>query len=126
MQGVSRPIQRDKRHHSTSRKLEFTELLAAICLVLNCAKGMSALQLSRHLQVQYKTAFVLAHKLREAMAKETATHRLDDEVEIDGAYLVATYDRQTLKKTALTVACSGSRPASAMSSLPPVSMADVH
>ena len=31
----------------------------------------AALQLSRDLCVQYKTAFVLAHKLREAMAAET-------------------------------------------------------
>ena len=36
----------------------------------NGAKGYPALQLSRDLDVQYKTAFVLAHKLREAMAQE--------------------------------------------------------
>jgi hypothetical protein len=33
-------------------------------------KGKAALALSRDLDVQYKTAFVLAHKLREAMATE--------------------------------------------------------
>jgi hypothetical protein len=32
------------------------------------AKGISALQLSRDLEVQYRTALVLARKLREAMA----------------------------------------------------------
>ena len=32
------------------------------------AKGHSALQLSRDLDCQYKTAFVLTHKLREALA----------------------------------------------------------
>ena len=69
-----------------SRKLSFTDLLAAICLFVNGSKGMSAVQFSRDLDVQYKTAFVLAHKLREALAAETANEILDSEVEIDGAY----------------------------------------
>lgn len=69
-----------------SRKLSFTDLLAAICLFVNGSKGMSAVQFSRDLDVQYKTAFVLAHKLREALSAETATETLDGEVEIDGAY----------------------------------------
>ena len=68
------------------RKLSFVDLLAAICLFVNAAKGSSALQLSRDLDVQYKTAFVLAHKLREALAAETAELRLSNRVEVDGAY----------------------------------------
>ena len=69
-----------------SRKMAFTDLLAAICITMNAAKGLSMLQLSRTLDCQYKTAFVLAHKLREALASETKGHTLDGEVEIDGAY----------------------------------------
>jgi hypothetical protein len=53
---------------------------------VNGAKGHSALQLSRDLDVQYKTAFVLSHKIREAMASEQATEKLSGHVEIDGAY----------------------------------------
>lgn len=53
-----------------SRKVEFTDLLAAICLFVNGVKGMSALQMSRDLDVQYKTAFVMMHKLREALSAE--------------------------------------------------------
>jgi len=68
------------------RKLSFVDLLAAICLFVNAAKGASALQLSRDLDVQYKTAFVLAHKLREALAAETAELKLNNTVEVDGAY----------------------------------------
>lgn len=68
------------------RKLAFTDLLAAIVLFVNGAKGVSALQISRDLDVQYKTAYVLCHKLREAMAKEDIGLRLEGEVEIDGAY----------------------------------------
>lgn len=69
-----------------SRKMAFVDLLAAICIFVNAAKGISALQLSRDLDCQYRTAFVLAHKLREAMAAEMKDQTLSGEVEIDGAY----------------------------------------
>ncbi|WP_411816767.1 IS1595 family transposase [Hyphococcus sp. DH-69] len=69
-----------------SRKMEFTDLLAAICIVANAAKGVSSVQLSRDLGVQYKTAFVLAHKIREALSDETENTKLSGTVEIDGAY----------------------------------------
>lgn len=69
-----------------SRKLSFVDLLAAIVIFVNGAKGVSALQVSRDLNVQYKTAFVLSHKLREAMALELRGQKLNGIVEIDGAY----------------------------------------
>jgi transposase-like protein len=69
-----------------SRKLDFTDLLAAICLFVNGAKGTSALKLSRDLDVQYKTAFVLSHKLREALSDEYDDMTLSGKVELDGAY----------------------------------------
>ncbi len=70
-----------------SRKMDFVDLLAAICIIVNASKGVSMIQLSRDLDCQYKTAFVLAHKLREAMAAEIHTGEvLEGHVEIDGAY----------------------------------------
>ena len=70
-----------------SRKTDFVDLLAAICLIVDASKGISMVQLSRDLDCQYKTAFVLAHKLREAMATEIHTGEvLEGHVEIDGAY----------------------------------------
>jgi transposase-like protein len=69
-----------------SRKLSYTDLLAAIVIFVNGAKGVSALQVSRDLDIQYKTAFVLSHKLREAMALELAGRELNGVVEIDGGY----------------------------------------
>jgi transposase-like protein len=69
-----------------SRKMSFTDLLAAITIFANAVKGISALQLSRDLDCQHKTAFVLAHKIREAMVAETKGLKLTGEVEIDGAY----------------------------------------
>ena len=65
-------------------KMPLRVYLAAIALYSNCAKGMSALQLSRDLDVQYKTAFVLAHKMRESLGEQP--QQLTGEVEIDAAY----------------------------------------
>lgn len=69
-----------------NRKMEFTDLLAAIYLFVNGAKGKSAVQMSRELNVQYKTAWVLCHKLREAMQGEYEGQKVSGEVEVDGAY----------------------------------------
>ena len=49
-------------------------------------RSNSALQLSRDLDVQYKTAFVLAHKLREIVDAEQRKAVLAGVCEIDGAY----------------------------------------
>jgi transposase-like protein len=68
-----------------SRKLAIRDILSAIAIFMNGAKGHSALQLSRDLDVQYKTAFVLSHKIREAMASQIPGE-LSGEVEVDGAY----------------------------------------
>lgn len=69
-----------------SRKMQFTDILAAICIFVNTAKGLSALQLARDLDCQHKTAWIMAHKLREALQSETNGHKLDEDVEVDGAY----------------------------------------
>src|SRR6266481_3044712 len=69
-----------------SRKLPIRDYLLAIAIFVNGAKGHSALQLSRDLDCQYKTAFVLSHKLREAVAAESKGKTVSGDVEIDGAY----------------------------------------
>lgn len=61
----------------------------AIAVFCNEVKGKSMLAFARDLDVQYKTAFVLAHKLREAMASSLSALRIGGEgrtAEIDGAY----------------------------------------
>src|SRR3546814_14599513 len=45
-----------------NRKLSFTDLLAAIVILVNGATGVAALQLSRALDVQFKPAFILSPK----------------------------------------------------------------
>lgn len=69
-----------------NRKLALRDILLAIAIFVNGAKGHSALQLSRDLDVQYKTAFVLAHKIREALAATDKGATVSGEVEIDGMY----------------------------------------
>jgi len=69
-----------------SRKLPVRDYLLAIAIFVNGAKGHSALQLSRDLDCQYKTAFVLSHKLREALAAEAKGQTVSGEVEVDGGY----------------------------------------
>ena len=70
-----------------SRKLDFVDLLAGICLFVTGSKGMSSVQFSRTMDVQYKTAWVWCHKMRECLADETDIHTLKGEVEIDGCYV---------------------------------------
>jgi transposase-like protein len=81
-------------HHN---KLPLQLLLGAIVIYANAVKGLSALQLARDLDIQYKTAFVLLHKLRETLFLGRDTTPLQGEVEIDGGY-VHTYVRPKNKK----------------------------
>ena len=72
-----------------SHKMPLRAYLMAIAVFVNEVKGKSMLALSRDLGTAYKTSFVLAHKLREAMAAEvgkTAIGGGGKRAEIDGAY----------------------------------------
>jgi transposase-like protein len=72
-----------------SHKLPLRGYLAAIAVFCNEVKGKSALALSRDLGLSYKTAFVLLHKLREAMAEEMRGRVVGGEgkvAEIDSGY----------------------------------------
>ncbi len=70
-------------------KMALRNYLAAIAIFMNEVKGKSALAMSRDLDVQYKTSFVLLHKLREAMASELKGRTVGGvgrTVEVDGGY----------------------------------------
>lgn len=72
-----------------SHKLPLRMYLAAIAIFINEVKGKSALAMSRDLGLSYKSAFVLAHKLREAMSAELRGRVLGGEgveASVDGAY----------------------------------------
>lgn len=109
-----------------SRKLSFTDLLAAIVIFLNGAKGVSALQVSRDLDVQYKTAFVLrtscARQWRGSRWAVSWTGLSKSTV----ATSVATPSPKTANRIARTAACSRTAPASANASLSCASAAVSH
>src|ERR1700680_2970568 len=70
-------------------KLPSRGYLAAIAIFCNEVKGKSALAISRDLGLSYKAAFVLLHKLRDAMAEEMKGRKLGGEgiiAEVDGGY----------------------------------------
>jgi transposase-like protein len=50
--------------------LPLTKWFAAIALMAEARKGMSAKQLQRHIGVTYKTAWYLCHRIREAMRED--------------------------------------------------------
>jgi transposase-like protein len=70
-------------------KLPLRAYLMAVAIFANEVKGKSMLALSRDLGVQYKSSFVLAHKIREAMASEVRKTEIGGQgkrAEIDGGY----------------------------------------
>ncbi len=72
-----------------SHKLPLRTYLAAIAIFTNEVKGKSMLALSRDLGTHYMTAFVMAHKMREAMSIEMRGRVIGGEgriAETDGAY----------------------------------------
>lgn len=71
-----------------STKLPLKKILFGIVALANAVKGMSAMQLMRHMDVQYKTAFVFYHRLREALyAARPELPTWSGQVEIDGGYI---------------------------------------
>jgi hypothetical protein len=72
-----------------SRKLPVRDYLAVIALFVNGVKGASSLQISRDMNINPKSAFVLLHKLRAAMGSQVHNAdapELSGIVEVDGAY----------------------------------------
>jgi transposase-like protein len=72
-----------------SHKLPLRTYLAAIAVFVNEVKGKSMLAMSRDLGLSYKAAFVLCHKMREAMAVELKGRQIGGEgteASVDGAY----------------------------------------
>mgnify|MGYP003603057991 FL=1 len=59
----------------------------AMYLLTQHKTGISALALKRYLGVSYKSAWLLKHKLMQAMAQHDGAYRLQGRVEIDDAYL---------------------------------------
>jgi transposase-like protein len=107
-----------------SHKLPLRMYLAAIAIFVNEVKGKSMLAMSRDLGLSYKAAFVLAHKMREAMAAEIKGRQLGGEgteVSVDGGYFGGYQKPANLKENRRDrrMAATASRPCS--SPKPPLS-----
>lgn len=77
---------------TTGTLLEHTKLplpiwFLAIYLISQAKTGLSALALKRQLGVSYPTAWLLHHKISQAMAERDSMHRLSGDVQLDDAYL---------------------------------------
>ena len=69
--------------HATKRPLQ--DWIYAIYTVLTSRKGVSAMQLSKELGVQYRTAWHMLHRIREACGR--GDFSLGDTVEVDETYI---------------------------------------
>lgn len=67
-----------------STRLSLTKWFLAIYLIMDAKKGISSLQLSRHLKINKDTALYLQRRIRSAM---TETNLLSGIVEIDETYI---------------------------------------
>ena len=68
-------------------KLPLTRWFLAMQLLTQAKNNVSALELMRQLGVCYRTAWLVKHKIMEAMRLREQTRELDGRVEIDDAYL---------------------------------------
>lgn len=106
--GLQPPVQRHVRHDL--RQLQARHPRPARShRDLNAVKGISALQLGRDLDVQYKTAFVLAHTLREAIGAGQEHTMHSGHVEIGGAYVGGTIRQENRKDRRLAMNQTGKR-----------------
>lgn len=68
-------------------KLPLTTWFLAIYLISQAKTGLSSLSLKRQLGVSYPTAWLMQHKLMQAMAVREARYRLEGQIQVDDAYL---------------------------------------
>jgi len=70
-----------------SSKLPLVTWFLAIYLISQAKTGLSALALMRQLGVSYRSAWMLQHKIMQAMAEADATQMLGGDILLDDAYL---------------------------------------
>ncbi|GFP22317.1 hypothetical protein HKBW3S06_01544, partial [Candidatus Hakubella thermalkaliphila] len=68
-------------------RTDLTKWFLAIYLIAHDKRGISAHKLSEEIEVSYKTAWLILHKIRRAMRKRDAEYSLAGIVELDDAFL---------------------------------------
>ena len=69
-----------------ARKLRLQDIIGGALLWINSVAGQPALELKRHFDKTYNTAFTLQHKMREALVRGYNVGLLSGDIEMDGAH----------------------------------------
>ena len=70
-------------------RVDLTKWFLAFYLVAHDKRGTSAVMLSQKLEISYKTAWLMLHKIRKAMTKRDSQYKLAVIVELDDAFFGA-------------------------------------
>ena len=76
----------DCRNSDASNQDSTSQMVWAIYLVSSDKRGLSALQLSRQLNVSYYVAWTMLHKLRRGMRERDCSYNLRGVIEIDESF----------------------------------------
>lgn len=87
--------------------LPLKKWMMAVAIICNAKKGVSAKQLQRDLEVSYKTAWYLSHRIREAMITGNWTdEKMSGTVEADETYVGGMYNKRPKRAKYLSLPCS--------------------
>ena len=75
-------------------KISLFKWFIALFLVATDKRGCAALTIQRHIEVNYKTAWLMLHKARSAMGKRDSNYNLEGIVQLDEAYFGAPKGKQ--------------------------------
>ena len=67
-------------------RVDLTKWFLALYLVAHDKRGTSAVMLSQELEISYKTAWLMLHKIRKAMIERDSQYKLAGIVELDDAF----------------------------------------
>ena len=70
-------------------RTDLTKWFLAIYLIASDKRGVSAMKLAKEIAVTYKTAWLILHKIRQAMKQRDAHYKLAGIVELDDAFFGA-------------------------------------
>lgn len=87
--------------------LPLQKWLIATLLIVNAKKGISAKQLERDLNVTYKTAWYLAHRIRRAMKDSEIISKMQGIIQIDDTYVGGKAHRKRGRGAANKTVCGG-------------------
>ena len=81
-----------------NNRLSYRKLLFAIYIFSSSVQGKSMLEFSRNLNINPKTAWILSHKIREALIHHQNLKPLSGMVQIDGTYVGGKPRKSRLRK----------------------------